>query len=45
MEEAHPYQLWAFDCPMCGGQTTLGDADPTGTEFCADCEEEVEMVL
>jgi len=41
--DAHPYQVYVFDCPYCGGQTMLGDADPGAFEECADCGAEVEM--
>lgn len=41
--EATPYQVYVFDCPACGGQTMLGDADPSSEEECSDCGETVRM--
>jgi hypothetical protein len=41
--EARPYQVYVFDCPYCGGQALLGDADPATFEECTDCGAEVEM--
>ena len=40
---AIPYTVWVFDCPLCGGQTELGDAEPYGAEDCLDCGETIRM--
>jgi hypothetical protein len=42
--EAEPYMVHVFDCPACGGQTMLGDADLNDTEECSDCNATVVMV-
>jgi len=41
--EAAPYQVYVFDCPSCGGQTMIGDVDPSDAEDCDDCGESVRM--
>lgn len=41
--EATPYTVYVFDCPSCGGPTTLGEDYPSATEECSGCGIEVAM--
>lgn len=43
--EVDVYEVYVFDCPACGGQTTLGDVQPSKGEDveCADCGEVCEV--
>lgn len=43
MSSAIPYTVWVFDCPLCGGQTMVGDREPYSDEDCADCGESIRM--
>ena len=45
-ETVSTYELYAFDCPECSGQTSLGDVDPAAGELieCADCGSCFEVV-
>lgn len=37
--DVHVYEVYVFDCDVCGGQTMLGDVQPDKGDIieCADC--------
>jgi hypothetical protein len=41
--EAKPYEMWWWDCPVCGEVNDCGDIEPSGTDECTGCGAHVEM--
>lgn len=42
-EEATPYEVWRWDCPVCGDVNETGDIQPDGEETCEGCHSVVEV--